>query len=100
MTQTNTDKTVSTERLREQGVEVLRRLSSAKVSLSDASFIARWATEARAALAASRLSQAGVRDEQIKAVATLYGNFIPGHGWTGFGPTPAQIEAALSGDTL
>ena len=48
---TNTDKTLSTERLREQGVEVLRRLSSANVSLSDASFIAGWVTEARAALA-------------------------------------------------
>ena len=38
------------ERLREQGVEVLRRLSASKVSLSDASFIAGWVTEARRAL--------------------------------------------------
>lgn len=42
------------------------------------------------------LSNPVVSDEVLIAVATLYGNYIPGHGWTGFGPTPEQIAAALS----
>lgn len=37
-----------------------------------------------------------VSEEMVEAIATLYGNYIPGHGWTGFGPTPEQIRAALN----
>lgn len=54
---TNEQNKLSDERLREEGVEVLRRLSVAKLSLSDASFIAGWVTEARNAL--SRRASAG-----------------------------------------
>ena len=32
----------------------------------------------------------------VTAVARLYGNYIDGHGWTGFGPSPAAIRAALT----
>lgn len=34
-------------------------------------------------------------DAQIIAIARLYGNYIDGHGWTGFGPSPEKIRAAL-----
>lgn len=53
---------------------------------------------AKAALSALSTSaeQVEITDEMVERIATLYGNFIPGHGWTGFGPTPAQITAALS----
>lgn len=40
-----------------------------------------------------------ITEEMLQRIATLYGNFIPGHGWTGFGPTPDQISAALQGET-
>jgi len=38
-----------------------------------------------------------VTEEMVERIAALYGNFIPSHGWTGFGPTPDQITAALGG---
>lgn len=38
-------------------------------------------------------------EDAVIAVATLYGNYIPGHGWAGFGPTPDQIAAALASQT-
>lgn len=41
---------LTNERLAEQGVEVLRRLSRSNISLSDASFITQWATDVRATL--------------------------------------------------
>lgn len=44
--------TAKLEALAEQGVDVLRRLSTSKVSLSDAALIAGWVTEARVALRA------------------------------------------------
>lgn len=43
----------------------------------------------------SSLRQPDAVDEVVKAVATLYGNYLPGHGWTGFGPSPEKIAAAL-----
>lgn len=36
-----------------------------------------------------------VSDEIVERIATLFGNYIPGHGWTGFGPSPEAIVAAL-----
>lgn len=35
-------------------------------------------------------------DEQVIAIAKLYGNYIEGHGWTGFGPSPEAISDALT----
>ena len=52
---------LSNERLAEQGIEVLRRLSRSKLSLSDASFIAQWATEVRAVLRQSHSTGAVVK---------------------------------------
>lgn len=40
---------------------------------------------------------AEVTEEALIAVARLYGNYIDGHGWTGFGPRPEDILAALNG---
>ena len=47
------------------------------------------------AIAASPTSDGVVTDEQVQAVGALYGNYIPGHGWTGFGPRPEDILKAL-----
>lgn len=47
-------------------------------------------------LSALEASPAPVSEEMVVSIATLFGNYIPGHGWTGFGPTPEQIEAALA----
>lgn len=40
-------------------------------------------------------SEPDIPDLTIQQFGEMAGNFLRGHGWTGFGPTPEQIEEFL-----
>lgn len=91
MTPDQANTTVSDERLASMMYALSQPIGAAVLQGDDLADIRTALTELQ-----RRRATADVTEAQVQAVAQLYGNYIEGHGWTGFGPTPAQILSALN----